>query len=293
MMHLKLFKEDEDNAKDETLTFRLSSDRKEKFIAHAKGYYGSSQKCLEFLLNTYMESLAFKRDQMNFNSTIFIPKVKNQKEVEKYYGDILSGGLMVYSTDYDVKHLGYHSDEVLSFRDQIMDDYGETFDEDKGEDEDNWFIEDSIKTYNNFLEGNYDANSLSDYIILHIIINNYLDEFKDGVYSNGWEKGYMHDGLNIHVENGIVYYIHTILSIDKVYDFGSEVKAYLISNEEAYSMAKGCGNMELAKLIDEFNDTTSNIQNDLEEMIDKRNSLQKKLDILNKEIDMLDDLKKD
>ncbi len=255
-MNPKLFGEFKDLKKDDTITFRLSSTAKEYFKQHAESHYGSTQKAMDEIFKRYMETITFKRDVVNRNATIFLPKVNNIKELEREYGTPLT----VYDFD---ENSFVNPKEETNINDNIIFDNASPI---------NNISEYMQEEYKNFLIHEGDYTPIENYVIVTFNLNNYLDEFIDGVYCNGDIK--FHSGLVICIYNDIPYFIYFRFGEEA---YRSEIYVKLVSNSEAYNLAMNTSNIELAGIIDRFNDGISNIEKDKSKLLLKKKNLEKQI----------------
>ena len=260
-MNPKLFGEFKDLKKDDTITFRLSSTAKEYFKQHAESYYGSTQKAMDEVFKRYMETITFKRGVVNRTATVFLPKANDTSELERDYDNQL--------TVYDLEENSIiDTNEESNLSDNIIFDNATPM---------NNFSEYMQNEYKNFLIHEGDYTPIEDYILITFNLNNYLDVFSDGMYCSG-DIG-VHEGLVICNYNGIPYYIHFRFGEEA---YRSEIFTTLISNKEAYDLAMHVDNLNLAEVIDGFNDGISNIEKDKSRLLLKKKNLEKQI----KEIDL-------
>ena len=280
-MHQILFENFKDKGKkDKMLSMRVSSKMKEQFTKHANGWYGDTQKALEHIVGDYMEQIAFKRGNMNkFSNVIFLPIVDSMEDLESYYGRQIP----VESTDYN-NDMNFYRGSTL--KNQIVNYSGTIYEEDYVNEYGVMpeYYEDDLSKYQHFLDKEWGGDSLDSYIVTNNTLNNHLDGFYKGSYSTNEFTNKAHRGLSIFILYGVIYYVNTLLSLGEEYEWQCSSTAFLCSNEDAYNYAMEVGNIELAKLIDELNDSTSNIKNNIEELIEKRNKLQRRVNDINLEI---------
>lgn len=255
-MNHGLFGEFKDLKKDDTITFRLSSTAKEYFKKHAESYYGSTQKAMDEVFKRYMETITFKRGVVNRTATIFIPKVDNISELEIDYGNPMTVYNLDENTSEDIKEENNISDNVIFNNTTNIDDIS-TY---------------TQSEYKNFLIHEGDYTPIEDYIIATFNLNNYLDVFTNGVYCSG-DIGF-HEGLVICIHNNIPYCIYFRFGEEA---YRSEISVTLMSNKKAYELAMNANNINLAEVIDRFNDGISNIEKDKTKLLLKKENLEKQI----------------
>lgn len=263
-----LFGKYEDNGKEKTMSFRVSKETQRIFDIHAKKFYGDRGEGLKKIFLDYMSQYAFKRQSLTYLYGVYIPK--KEKQI-KYKNDILcyrdeGGGNFLSNLD-DIKNvivdkgiweLKHYAESTAYYEDNPKGDLEKYY----------WDCEDI---------------DLDDFIYIKFELNNQLDEAADGIYSIAPEKdaANIHQGLIIVPYLDDVYYVTFSFSVESGYV--SSPTFCLISNSEAYSEAIRCDNLDLAKMIDAFNDGTSNIEKNKEFLKEKRESLIQQI----KEIDNL------
>jgi len=124
------------------------------------------------------------------------------------------------------------------------------------------------------------------YIIAHFYLNNYLDKFNNGIYSLDSSNQNTHRGFIMFEYNGQIYNIVLTYELDEngILDSG---KAKIISNSDAYNLAKEKDNIQLAKIIDKYNHNSTNIKQNIDDLKNKKKELEKQLKEINRQIKML------
>ena len=173
--------------KTDTIWFKVSKKAKEYFTNHANGAYGSTQKAMESLFKSYMESIVFKTGKINGRAVLLVPKFNSRGCLEK----INDSQIIDFDDD------GFWSEKFLDkftlrLEDDILEDVVVK----------SYSTSDGItkldrKYFNENLEIDGFYVDIEEYIAVPFYFNNHLDSFKDGVYRNIGSYG--HSGLIISI----------------------------------------------------------------------------------------------
>ena len=269
-----IFGKFQDNEKERTMSFRVSKETKDLFETHANAIYGGVSNALKEIFLDYMSQYAFKRQTLNQYVRIFIPFCKDEEDFVKHgflpYIDYISPNWDDYPKDLvDVNNVVIPPHRIYDVGNWDLS---------------NEFLRDNYEDLNHWIhkESSYE---LEDGLVIVFPVNNQLDKNVNGIYC--WDEDEemisSHKGLFIVEFGGMVYYIRYAFEFkqDKMF-YPVELKyPMLISNREAFSDAMDCDNIELAKLIDSFNEGTSNIEHDKQLLLEKRENLIHQLDEIN------------
>lgn len=277
-----LFGNYKDNGKEKSMSFRVSKETQRIFDIHSKKVYGGRSEGLKKIFLDYMSKHAFKRQSLNYKIRIYVPRKGTPYESKPLFlpfQDHIQNVSPMYFKDLDnVENI------VISGLGIV---YSKERDEQYDSEVDSLINED----YQSFLTKYYPHPDVDirDFLVVEIALNNFLDYEMDGIYSNNpnSKNDSWHSGLNIVDYNGEVYYISYSFEIDP----SGEVVVHsplLLSNGNSYNFALDCGNIELSKLIDRFNDGTSNIQKNKQLLNEKRENLLKQLEEIDKTLSKLD-----
>ena len=123
----------------------------------------------------------------------------------------------------------------------------------------------------------------NDFIVVYFYLNNHLDTFNNGSYSIGPNNKRGHMGFIMFEFEDVLY--HVVLTY-VIGDNGllTNGSARIIYGSDAYKIAKNNDNMELAKFIDKYNPTTSNIEQDIAALKNKKEELQKQIHDINNQL---------
>lgn len=258
-----------DNSKEETMSFRISKETKDLFKTHAEKHYGGTANALKEIFLEYMSQYAFKRQTINKFVNIWIPRCDSEEDFHKY-------PLLPEREDMGVLIPPSQLDDLnnVIVESQYIDDV-------RGWDLDNEFV----KTNYDDLDGWITKDSLyrlEDGIVITTPLNNQLDSYNEGIYGriDFGDDTSSHHGISIVEFEGVVYYVIYTFEINPNENL-YPVKMFsplLVTNRDAFDYAMDCGNRDLAVLIDSFNDGTSNIEDDKQLLLDKRENLLHQLD---------------
>ena len=230
----------DDDVKSDTICFRVSKKTKKYFVEHANGKFGSSQKAMEKIFKDYMESIVYKKGKVNSVTSLLIPKFNSKDDLKK----IDESKIKIKDTN-----LVKISGNDAKLKDNINRDV---------------------------IVKSFDYNESDEYIILPFYFNNYLDIFKNGVYSNGNDN--QHSGLIMSVYNNVDFYIlFKFSNIDKLDSVS------LISKNKAYKLAISVNNDDLAKIIIGFNQNNGNLD-DINLLKLRKIQLENELSLINEKL---------
>lgn len=255
----------EDDNKEKTMSFRVSKETHKLFETHARETYGDVSNGLKEIFLDYMSNHAFRRQSLMGSVRMFIPKYENGEEIKTHR--------YLPCWESSMGNIPYPSD-LLELSNVILNshliwDYTKL-------DLDNWINEESYERDSGFVSKDSDY-SIEDGFVVEFHVNNQLDWFRNGVYCVNDEKykeDDHHRGLIIINHEDIVYYVEFIFEVTPKNIYPVEMLfSRLVTNQEAFEHAMECGNLELAKLIDGFNEGTSNIEHDKQLLLDKRENL--------------------
>ena len=271
VMVYKIFGELNDNKKDANLSLRVSKETRNLFEQHAKGKYGDNATALKDILLRYMEGLSYKRGTINNNQMYMIlPKIKSMNNIERDYKTIST----IYDTGINSEY--NPTNELMSIVSPVdVYDYGNDY---------NSF--DEAENQILFHEAAAMGYGENDFIVVFFYLNNLLDIFNDGIYSIGQNNPNGHMGFIMFEYEDVVYHmiLTYVLDDDGVMDIG---KAEIKYGSEAYKFAKNKDNLELAKFIDSYNPNTSNIEQDITALKNKREDLKRQIQEINAQIKKL------
>ena len=271
VMVYKIFGELNDNKKDANLSLRVSKETRNLFEQHAKGKYGDNATALKDIMLRYMETIAYKRGTINNNQMYMIlPKIKSMNNIERDYKTIST----IYDTGINSEY--NPTNELMSIVSPVdVYDYGNDY---------NSF--DEAENQILFHEAAAMGYGENDFIVVFFYLNNLLDIFNDGIYSIGQNNPNGHMGFIMFEYEDVVYHmiLTYVLDDDGVMDIG---KAEIKYGSEAYKFAKNKDNLELAKFIDSYNPNTSNIEQDITALKNKREDLERQIQEINAQIKKL------
>ena len=271
VMVYKIFGELNDNKKDANLSLRVSKETRNLFEQHAKGKYGDNATALKDIMLRYMETIAYKRGTINNNQMYMIlPKIKSMNNIERDYKTIST----IYDTGINSEY--NPTNELMSIVSPVdVYDYGNDY---------NSF--DEAENQILFHEAAAMGYGENDFIVVFFYLNNLLDIFNDGIYSIGQNNPNGHMGFIMFEYEDVVYHmiLTYVLDDDGVMDIG---KAEIKYGSEAYKFAKNKDNLELAKFIDSYNPNTSNIEQDITALKNKREDLKRQIQEINAQIKKL------
>ena len=259
-----LFGKYEDDKKEKTMSFRVSKETSDLFERYSKSNYGDISKGLKEIFLDFLSQRAFRRQSLTKNVRMFVPKCKDEEEFEKHsdipFNDFNVGSVPI---PFDLMDL----ENVIVGERGIWDytklDLSNWINEQNYNDDSGWV---SKKGYN-----------ICDGFVIEFPLNNQLDNEKHGIYcinDDRDEENNAHSGIAIVNYEDVVYYISFIFTIESKRTYPIDVSyPMLMTNEEAFEYAWECGNLELAKLIDGFNEGTSNIEHDKQMLLEKRENL--------------------
>lgn len=258
-----------DDDKEETMSFRISKETKDLFKTHAEKRYGGISNALKEIFLEYMSQYAFKRQTINKFVNIWIPRCESEADFHKHkllpkQEDI--GVLIPPSKKEDLNNVIVESQYIEDVR---------------GWDLDNEFVKSTYDDYDRWLTKD-SMYQLDEGIVITTPLNNQLDSYKDGIYG-GIDFGdnlAIHHGISIVEFEGVVYYIIYSFEINpnETINPVNILSPLLVTNREAFDYAMDCGNRDLAVLIDSFNEGTSNIEDDKQLLLEKRENLLHQLD---------------
>ncbi|WP_405265310.1 hypothetical protein [Methanobrevibacter sp.] len=270
-MVYKIFGELNDDKKDANLSLRVSKETRNLFEQHAKGKYGDNATALKDILLRYMETIAYKRGTINSNAMyIIVPKIKKMENIVRDY----KTQFVIHDTN---QPLEYFPPNELKYSVSPFDIY------DYGKDYLNFDEYGSQILFHQAAAMGYGEN---DFIVVFFYLNNLLDIFNEGIYSIGPNNPNGHMGFIMFEFQDVVYHVILtyVLDDDGVMTMGNaEIKYGL----EAYKFAKNKDNLELAKFIDSYNPNTSNIEQDITALKNKREDLERQIQEINAQIKKL------
>lgn len=271
VMVYKIFGELHDDKKDANLSLRVSKETRNYFEQHAKSKYGDNATALKDILLRYMETIAYKRGTINSNAMyIIVPKIKKMENIV---------------SDYPTQFVIHDTNEPLEYFPPNELKYSVS----------PFHIYDFGKDYLRFDEYGpqilfHQAAGLGygrdDFIVVYFYLNNLLDTFNNGIYSIGPNNPNGHMGFIMFEFEDVVYHVTLtyVLDDDGVMNLGNAEIRY---GSEAYKLAKYKDNLELAKFIDSCNPNTSNIDQDLIALKNKKEDLQRQIQEINTQIKKL------
>lgn len=257
-----IFGKFEDDKKEKTLSFRVSHETHDLFEKHANTKFGNTSNALKEIFLNYLSNYAFRRQTLNAYIRIFVPRIvddvipkdnlpidnPNPFFSEEVYEDLLDLNSVIVSPMHiqDVKNMDLSLPHVKDEYDELN----------------GWLIK----------ESNY---NIEDGFFVTLPLNNHLDKNMDGIYHVEGLDDSQHCGLNIVNYEGCFYYIlyfFEVIDVESFYPLHIQ-HMFLIPNEEAFKSAIGSDNIELCKLIDSFHEGTSNIDDNKQLMLEKRENL--------------------
>ena len=256
-----------DNEKESTMSFRVSKETKKLFETHANAKFGGTSNGLKEIFLDYMSQHAFRRQSLKEFVRIFVPRCESEEDLEKH-------GFLPY-VDYVSPHWEFeYPKDLLDVKNVIVPPHA--IKDVRDWDLDNEMIRDEYDELEGWIHKK-SSYELEEGYVIEFPVNNQLDVNVEGIYcvSNDEDMFSSHCGLFIVEVDGMVYYIHYpfVFDSEKTFYPVDLVSPTLHTNEEAYKHAMDCGNLELAKLIDSFNEGTSNIEHDKQMMLEKRENL--------------------
>ena len=265
MENFYLFGKFRDDKKEKTMSFRVSKETHKLFETHAKYTYGDVSNGLKEIFIDYMSRHAFRRQSLTSTIKIFIPKCENEEEFENHSHlptmEFELIGIVPPSNLVDIGNVIVDSDWIKDYN---------TLDLSK------WYIKDSYEDDSGWISKNSVYN-IDEGFVVEFPLNNHLDWNRKGVYcinDENLKEDDVHSGLVIVDYEDIVYYVEFIFSIYREKSYPIKVFiTHLLTNKDAFERALDCGNLELAKVIDSFNEGTSNIEHDKQMLLDKRENL--------------------
>ena len=262
----------EDDKKEKTLSFRVSKETHDLFETHAKSQYGDVSNALKEIFLDYMSSFAFRRQSFNKIIRIFVPLFADEDDVDSPFLPFDDFHIMGFLNPDRIDMLDLNTIKIPNqfVRDYRNYDISNEMREDEYNDLSHWIHKSS----------HYD---LEDGIVIDWVPNNYLDKNIDGIYGEYEKDKTNHLGLLIFEWDGEYYYILVPFHVDDSYNI-KLLSPYMVSNEVAFKNAMDCGNLELAKYIDSFNEGTSNIEHDKQLLRDKRENLLHQLDEIDEKL---------
>lgn len=274
IMTYKIFGELADNKKDANLSLRVSKETRYYFEEHAKSKYGDNATALKDILLRYMETIAYKRGTINHNQVyIILPKISKMENIERDYPTQAT----IHKIKIDDKIKPY--EEFISLENSItpVEVYDYIKDYDSYDELSNQILKDQAYHIG------FDEN---DFIVVYFYLNNHLDTFNNGGYSIGPNNKCGHMGFIMFEFEGVLYHVILtyVLDDDGVMNYGNAEIKY---GSEAYKMAKNKDNLELAKFIDSYNPNTSNIEQDMVALKNKKEDLERQIREINAQIKKL------
>ena len=263
-----LFGKFEDNSKEKTMSFRVSKETHDLFEVYANAKWGNTSNALKEMFLEHMSQYSFRRQTLNFFTRVFIP-TKGEFDIPDSPRMFIS----INNPSYTVSEI-YLKDDLLDLRNVILSqknvtDYRGLID---SEDE---AIQEDIKESERWLEKK-SGYHVDDGFFVDIPLNNHLDSNHEGIYCSGMRENYFqHTGLNILNYEGETYYLTYEFNHnpDDMFDPISFRYGITHDNQTAFKQSLACDNIELCKLIDSFNEGTSNIEKDKELLLDKKEKL--------------------
>lgn len=271
IMVYKIFGKLEDDKKDANLSLRVSKETRNYFEQHAKSKYGDNATALKDILLRYMETIAYKRGTINHNQVyIILPKISKMENIERDYHTHAAINKIEIANE-----IKPHK-EFISLKNSItpVEVYDYSKDYDSYDELSNQILKDQA------YHMGFDEN---DFIVVYFYLNNHLDTFNNGSYSIGPNNKRGHMGFIMFEFEDVLY--HVVLTY-VIGDNGllTNGSARIIYGSDAYKIAKNNDNMELAKFIDKYNPTTSNIEQDIAALKNKKEELQKQIHDINNQL---------
>ena len=274
IMVYKIFGELADNKKDANLSLRVSKETRNYFEQHAKSKYGDNATALKDILLRYIETITYKRGTINHNQVyIILPKIAKMENIKRDY--ITHATIHKIKIDYGIKPHEEFIDLKNSVTPVNVYDYSKDYDH-------------YDELSNQVLRGQaynigFDEN---EFIVIYFYLNNHLDTFNNGCYSIGSNNKNGHMGFIMFEFEDVLYHVILtyVLDDDGVMNHGNAEIKY---GSEAYKMAKNKDNLELAKFIDSYNPNTSNIEQDLAALKNKKEDLERQIHEINAQIKQL------
>lgn len=271
VMVYKIFGELNDDKKDANLSLRVSKETRNLFEQHAKSKYGDNTTALKDILLRYMETIAYKRGTINNNAMyIIVPKIKKMENIVRDY----QTQYVIHDTK---RPLEYFPPNELEYIVSPFDIYDYAKD---------YFRYDEYGPLQLASQAASEGYGADNFIYIYFDLNNLLDTFNDGVYSIGPNNKNAHMGFIMFEFEGVLYHVVLtyVLDDDGIMDYGIAELKY---GSEAYKIAKHKDNLELAKFIDRYNPDTSNIEQDLTALKNKREDLERQIQEINAQIKKL------
>lgn len=261
----------DNDAKKDTICFRVSKKAKNYFTNHANGAYGSTQKAMEMLFKKYMESIIYKRGKVNGIVVLLVPKFNSRDELKK----IKDSELIEFDDDC-LWYEQYLDKYTIHLEDKIIDDVVVN----------SYYLSNGITQmdrtrFNEDLEIDGFDVDINDYIVIPFYLNNHLDIFKNGVYRSIGSDN--HSGLIISTYNNIELYIYFEFNYNRWLN-----KISLLSNNEAYELAMKVDNVPLARIIASFNKDIDLFEQDITSLKYKRLQLEKEIMAIDEQLKKID-----
>ena len=265
-MTYKIFGKINDEKKEKILSFRVSKKMHSYFETHAKEAYGDTTTGLKEIMFQYMENITYKRGTI-YNNPMFIilPKediINEQAKIRDTKNEPPFNPCEEYNKINDITKVKIY-DHIESY---ILENRPLDSEED---------IRDIVRAY-----------SKDGYIIAHFYLNNYLDKFNKGIYSLDSNHQNAHRGFIMFECDNQIYNIVLTYELDENGLLKSG-KANIISNSDAYNLAKEKDNIQLAKIIDKYNHESTNIEQNIDDLKNKKKELERQLKEVNRQIKML------
>ena len=261
-----------DNEKETTMSFRVSKETKKLFETHANTKFGGTSNGLKEIFLDYMSCYAFRRQSLKEFVRIFVPRCESEDDLEKHN--------FLPHEDYGIHHYDFE------FPKDLLDVHNVVVPPQAIKDVRDWDLSKELilDAYNDLKHFVYKNSSyqIEDGFIIEFPVNNQLDKNINGIYGSNDEEYSVssHEGMFIVEYEGMIYYIVYFFDFESDKSFYPVELQYprLVSNRDAFQYAMDCGNLELAKLIDSFNEGTSNIEHDKQLLREKRENLLHQLD---------------
>lgn len=265
-MTYKIFGDIKETDKEKILSFRVSKKVYNIFVSHAEAKYGDKTTGLNQILLQYLESVTFKRGTI-YNNPMFIilPKediINKQAKIRDTKNEPPINPCEEYNKIDDITKVKIY-DHIESY---ILENRPLDSEED---------IRDIARAY-----------SKDGYIIAHFYLNNYLDKSNNGIYSLDSNHQNAHMGFIMFEYNNQIYNIVLAYELDENGLLKSG-KANIISNSDAYKLAREKDNLQLAKIIDKYNHNSTNIEQNIDDLKNKKKELERQLKEINRQIKML------
>ena len=283
-----------DNGKEKTLAFRVSKETYDLFKPHAEAKYGTVADGLKRIFLRYMSQYAFKRQLFKKVVYLFVPIFAKEKEIlisDKNFvlPDSLRMEPFTISSRvnlFDINNIIISKEGIKDFRNfKTLNEYNDN----ELTDDEYERLFDTNEVYKRMCKQfSYESDfTLNDGVIVECPLNNLLDRYVNGIYNWTINNNYGHEGLIIFEFEEKYYYVVFCFET-KYYPVTQKFfNSRLVSNEEAYEKAMECGNIELAKFIDNFNKGLSNIEKNKTMLLDKKEKLLQQINEIDEKLTKL------